>query len=323
MTFEPQAPAPGGRRLTAFLTDPGAPVTLQPLTCTRGLADCPVAGERLLDLQRRRLAEAGCELAGPDAAGADLVVAGNAWISRESLARLLARAAGAAVLRAPGGEPLAWRGGHGPAVPAEAATVDATPADFALLFPWDLLRLNEELVGALAKDVIVGTVSPRATVTGHLVLGEGSVILPGVYLEGNAVIGRHTKVGPNAYLRGHTTIGDHCHIGQAVEIKNSLLFDHVAAGHLSYCGDSIIGARVNLGAGTITANFRHDGRTHRSLVDGELRDTGRRKFGAVLGDDVHTGIHTGIYPGRKLWPGVSTRPGTMVQHDLTAAGLYG
>lgn len=283
-----------------------------------------MAGARLRDLQRHRLEEAGCQLVGSDAPGADLVVAGNAWISLDTLARLRAQSAGTpAVLRAAGGLPLAWRGGRGFDVPAGAVTVDAAADDFALLFPWDLLRLNEERVGALDADAIVGTVSPRAVVEGRLVLGEGSSILPGVFIEGNAVIGRHTKVGPNACLRGNTTIGDHCHIGQAVEIKNSLLFDGVSAGHLSYCGDSIIGERVNLGAGTITANFRHDGCTHRSLVAGELRDTGRRKFGAVLGDDVHTGIHTGIYPGRKLWPGVCTRPGTMVKDDLTTPGLHG
>ena len=63
-------------------------------------------------------------------------------------------------------------------------------------------------------------------------------------------------------------------------------------------------------------NFRHDGQNHRTLVDGVLVDTGRRKFGSIIGDGVHTGIHTSIYPGRKLWPGTSTRPGEIVQRDV-------
>ena len=92
---------------------------------------------------------------------------------------------------------------------------------------------------------------------------------------------------------------------------------NVGMGHLSYCGDSIVGKGTNFGAGTITANFRHDGQTHRSMVDGALVDTGRHKFGSIIGDDVHTGIHTSIYPGRKLWPHTSTRPGDVVQRDLT------
>jgi bifunctional UDP-N-acetylglucosamine pyrophosphorylase/glucosamine-1-phosphate N-acetyltransferase len=86
--------------------------------------------------------------------------------------------------------------------------------------------------------------------------------------------------------------------------------------HLSYIGDSVIGENVNLGAGTVTANFRHDGQTHKSMVGGRLIDTGRRKLGAIVGDEVHTGIHTSIYPGRKIWPRRSTRPGEAVQRDL-------
>ena len=147
-------------------------------------------------------------------------------------------------------------------------------------------------------------------------LGEGSRILPGVFIEGNAVIGKNCKIGPNCYIRGNTVIGDNCHIGQAVEIKNSVIGFKTAVGHLSYVGDSVLGDRVNFGAGTIIGNLRHDGKNHRSLVDGVLVDTGRRKFGAIVGNDVHAGVHTAIYPGRKLAPGASTRPGDIVQLDL-------
>jgi bifunctional UDP-N-acetylglucosamine pyrophosphorylase/glucosamine-1-phosphate N-acetyltransferase len=73
---------------------------------------------------------------------------------------------------------------------------------------------------------------------------------------------------------------------------------------------------VNLGAGTITSNLRHDGKNHFSLAGTTLVDTGRRKFGCTVGEGVHTGIHTSIYPGRKLWPHTSTRPGEVVQKDL-------
>ena len=137
--------------------------------------------------------------------------------------------------------------------------------------------------------------------------------------RGTVVIGAGCKIGPNCYLRGSTAIGDGCHIGQAVEIKNSLIGHGSSVGHLSYVGDSVIGEKVNFGAGTITSNLRHDGGNHRSLVAGELVDTGRRKFGTVVGDDVHTGIHTAIYPGRKLGPGTTTLPNETVQVDKTAA----
>jgi bifunctional UDP-N-acetylglucosamine pyrophosphorylase/glucosamine-1-phosphate N-acetyltransferase len=117
-------------------------------------------------------------------------------------------------------------------------------------------------------------------------------------------------------LRGSGSIGDHCHIGQAVEIKNSIILSHTSIGHLSYVGDSVIGHKVNFGAGTITSNLRHDGKNHRTTVGDQLIDTGRRKFGAIVGDHVHTGINTSIYPGRKLHPHTSTRPGDIVKKDL-------
>lgn len=185
-----------------------------------------------------------------------------------------------------------------------------------LLYPWDLLVLNERRVAALTVSDIRGEVSPAAHIDGVLHLGEGSRILPGVYIEGNVVIGKGCKIGPNCYLRGNTVIGDNCHIGQAVEIKNSVLGEHTAVGHLSYVGDSVLGDHVNFGAGTIIGNLRHDGRNHRSMIGDVLVDTGRRKFGAIVGNGVHTGIHTAIYPGRKLGAGTSTRPGEVVSRDL-------
>ncbi len=181
--------------------------------------------------------------------------------------------------------------------------------------PWDLLKLNELLVGALDHNEILGTVRTGATLDGLVKLGSGSVILPGVYIEGNVVIGSNCKIGPNCYIRGNTSIGDNCHIGQAVEIKNSVLQDKVSVGHLSYAGDSFIGSGVNFGAGTIISNLRHDGRNHRWMAQGVLVDTGRRKFGAIIGEGVHTGIYTSIYPGRSLSAGSQTLPGEVVSHS--------
>ncbi|MEM4248103.1 MAG: hypothetical protein QXH80_02455 [Candidatus Nanoarchaeia archaeon] len=185
-----------------------------------------------------------------------------------------------------------------------------------ICFPWDLIALNETEIKKISHDKIEGEIRNGVTIDGHIILGAGSVLLPGVYIEGNVIIGENSKIGPNCYLRGNTYIGDRCHIGQAVEIKNSILLEKVSAGHLSYIGDSIICSHTNLGAGTITANLRHDGKNQCSMVDGELVDTGRRKLGAIIGENVHTGIHTSIYPGRKIWPHASTRPGEIVFKDI-------
>lgn len=301
--------------MKAVILDTGRPVTCRPLTSTRPLADCPVANMRLAEAQAARLAGAGLKPVEKVEAGTPtFFMRGDAWLSPGCI-RALVRANRSAVLAGARGRPLAWIGSV-PRPPSRAVRIPADDETFDIRYPWDLLRINEELVGALPASVVKGDVSPAAHVHGRIVVGRGSRILPGVFIEGNVVIGSSVRIGPNCYIRGSTSIGDGCHIGQAVEVKNCIIMSHTNVGHLSYCGDSILGQGVNLGAGTITANFRHDGGPHRSLVMGRLVDTGRRKFGAVIGDGVHTGIHTGIYPGRKIWPGRTTRPGAIVRRDL-------
>ncbi len=182
--------------------------------------------------------------------------------------------------------------------------------------PWDLLDANVHLLGMLEKSDIKGEVEEGVTVRGNIVVGEGTRILSGVYIEGNVIIGKNCKIGPSCYLRGPVAIGDNCHIGQAVEIKNSIIGNGSKVPHLSYVGDSVIGENVNFGAGTKVANLRHDNKNIKSAVKGKLIDTGRRKLGTIVGDNVHTGINTSIYPGRKLWPGKGTLPGEVVKEDI-------
>lgn len=286
----------------------------EPLTSTRALADFPVANRRLRDWQNERLASLGSrEVSLPH--DADFFLQEGAWIS---LADLKAAFTRRRALVSPKGELIAawvWNDGclHGDLMQGDAFE---TRDSFAVRFPWDLLRVNEEIVGNLSEDRIDGEVHPLAVVEGRLHLGKGSRILPGVFIEGNVVIGEGCKIGPNCYLRGSTSIGDKCHVGNAVEIKNSILLNGTSVGHLTYLGDSILGAKVNFGAGTITSNLRHDGGNHRSLVNNELVDTGRRKLGVIIGDGVHTGINTSFYPGRKMAAKSSTLPGEVVRKDV-------
>lgn len=233
----------------------------------------------------------------------------NSWISQEDWQQLSAAGVGAKLLNEEG-ETLAW-------LDAGDGTIVTSGGDsLRLLYPWDLLQVNEQLVGALSENVHIGVVSPAAHIDGFIHVGAGSRILPGVVIEGNAVIGENCKIGPNCYIRGNTAIGDGVHIGQAVEVKNSIIGNGSSVGHLSYVGDSVIGNKVNFGAATVTSNLRHDGKNHRTSVAGSLIDTGRRKLGTIVGDHVHTGIHTAIYPGRKLGPNSTTRPNESVDKDI-------
>lgn len=183
-------------------------------------------------------------------------------------------------------------------------------------YPWMLLDATAYWMDHFFEDGIAGEVSPKADVSGPVSIGAGTVVKAGTVIEGPAIIGKDCIIGPNCWIRPYSAIGNGCRVGQASEIKASILFDHAAAPHQNYVGDSILGEGVNLGCGTVTANLRHDHRNVRSALKGGLVDTERPKLGAILGDHAHTGIRTCIYPGRKLWPYVTTLPGQIVDRDL-------
>lgn len=180
--------------------------------------------------------------------------------------------------------------------------------------PWDLLDSNNFLLsgmeGKLEDNV---NVEPFATLQGEISVGKGTIIRNGAYIIGPAVIGKNCDIGPNCFIRPATAIGNNVHIGNAVEVKNSIIMDGTKIGHLSYIGDSIIGRNCNFGAGTKVANLRHDGKNIKVPVKGELVDSGRRKLGVIMGDDVHTAINTSINVGCVMETGSITRPGESVR----------
>jgi bifunctional UDP-N-acetylglucosamine pyrophosphorylase/glucosamine-1-phosphate N-acetyltransferase len=153
-------------------------------------------------------------------------------------------------------------------------------------------------------------------VKGPVIIEKNTLVKSGAYIEGPVVIGKSCVIGPNCFIRGHSAIGNNSKIGNAVEIKNSVIGDHSCIGHLSYVGDSVVGDHVNFGAGTITANLRHDNQDIATPVKGSMISSERRKLGAIIGDYVHTGINTSVYPGRKIWPGKTTLPGEVIKKDV-------
>ncbi|HNW60435.1 MAG TPA: sugar phosphate nucleotidyltransferase [bacterium] len=187
-------------------------------------------------------------------------------------------------------------------------------------FAWDLLKHQEFMMTGMSQSQIEGRIEAGAVISGPVRVGPGSVIRSGCVIEGPVVVGSQCEIGPNCYLRKFTAIGDRSRIGHAVEIKNSIIMPDAHIAHLSYVGDSVIGQGCNLGAGTITANKRHDDQSVRSLIKGKLVESGRHKLGAILGDQVQTGIHTSLYPGCKIWPGMTTLPGEVIEGDRLPDG---
>ena len=184
-------------------------------------------------------------------------------------------------------------------------------------YPWDLLEANQRAICS-EKTGKRGRIETGVQVKAPVIIGQGSVVKSGSYLEGPVLIGRDCVIGPNAYVRPYSSIGNNVKVGAGCEVKNSIVMDGAKIPHLSYVGDSIIGEGASLGAGTITANLRFDEAHVKSRVKEDWVDTGRKKLGAVLGDDVRTGINVSILPGVKVGAGAWLGPGAIVNRDVAA-----
>jgi len=183
--------------------------------------------------------------------------------------------------------------------------------------PWDLLEANRWALERRDHKVY-GLVENGAHLIGPVTVAETARIRSGAYIEGPALIDEESDIGPNCYIRPYTSIGKKARVGNACEIKNSIIMDNVHVGHLSYVGDSILGEKCNLGAGTITANYRLDGGTIKMVVKDRVVDSGRTKLGAVLGDDVKAGINVLFMPGVKVGCNSWVGPNVVVQRDVAA-----
>ncbi len=182
--------------------------------------------------------------------------------------------------------------------------------------PWDLLKANEKLMSVLKRNV-EGTVEEGAYIIGEVVVEEGARIRSGSYIEGPAYISAGCDIGPNCHIRAHTCLGPRCRVGNASEVKNSIIMADTKVPHHNYIGDSIIGERCNFGSGTKVANLRFDHRNIKVMTKNGQVDSGRRKMGVVMGDDVETGINAMILPGTVIFEKAIIGAGS------TAYGLIG
>ena len=201
---------------------------------------------------------------------------------------------------------------------------------------WGLLsHLTHYLQQLLPEQAAIhGQVDAGATLVNPemIYLGPGSRVEAGAYIAGPAYIGANCQIRHGAYVRGGVLTGDHCVLGHASEFKNALLLPGSQAGHFAYVGDSILGQRVNLGAGTKLANLPQPSNLHKAktgqrptiklqLPDAAtLVDTGLPKMGAVLGDDVQTGCNVVTNPGCLIGPGTLVYPAVSLAKGYWPAG---
>ncbi len=186
--------------------------------------------------------------------------------------------------------------------------------------PWDLLDANVWALKRIEHKVL-GYVEDGAHIIGPVTVAETARVRSGAYIEGPCFIDEGADVGPNCFIRPCTSIGKNARVGNACEVKNSIIMDGTHVGHLSYVGDSVLCEKCNLGAGTITANLRLDDGTVTMTVKDKPVDTGRRKLGAILGDNVKTGVGALLMPGVKIGNDSWVGPGLIVESDLPAGSM--
>jgi len=183
--------------------------------------------------------------------------------------------------------------------------------------PWDLFEANERVL-RLAEHKVDGVVEEGVKVVPPVTISKDARVKTGSTVIGPTFVGEGSELGPNCRIRPYTSIGKDVKIGPSCDIRNSIIMDGTKVPHLTYVGDSVIGERCNFGAGTNIANLRLDDATVKTLIRGKIVDSGRRKFGVVLGDDVRTGINSSLMPGVKVGSRSWIGPGIVLGKDVPA-----
>ena len=187
------------------------------------------------------------------------------------------------------------------------------------VYPWQALEGISDLILTLGAALPEEDYDhPLPGVWVH----KSAQVAPTAYLGAPCIIGPETEVRHGAFVRGSALVGASCVIGNSVELKNVILFDGVQTPHYNYVGDSILGYKSHMGAGSITSNVKSD-KTLVAVRDGERRiETGRKKFGAVLGDYVEIGCNSVLNPGTVIGRDTHVYPVSSVRGAVPPASIY-
>jgi len=186
-------------------------------------------------------------------------------------------------------------------------------------YPWEALAGISDLILQLGSSLSPEEYDhPKEDVW----IAKDAVVFPSAYIHGPCIIGHGTEVRHCAFIRGSALVGDNCVVGNSTELKNVILFDNVQVPHYNYVGDSILGYKAHMGAGSITSNVKSD----KLLVvvkDGnEEVPTGRKKVGAMLGDRVEVGCNSVLNPGTVIGRDSNVYPVSCVRGVIPAGSIY-
>lgn len=185
-------------------------------------------------------------------------------------------------------------------------------------YPWEALGGIKDLIIKLGNSL---DKSEYRQVSENVWIHKSAKIAPTAYLGAPLIIGENTEVRHCAFIRGSALIGKNCVVGNSTELKNVILFDGVQVPHYNYIGDSILGYKSHMGAGSITSNVKSD----KSLVvvKGEIQiPTGLKKFGAMLGDFVEVGCNSVLNPGTVIGKNTNVYPLSCVRGVVPSDSIY-
>ncbi len=186
-------------------------------------------------------------------------------------------------------------------------------------YPWQALDGIKDFILSLGPTLPKEEYEERFP---HVWVHKTAKVFPSAYLGEPCIIGPGTEVRHCAFIRGSALVGEGCVVGNSVELKNVILFDCVQVPHYNYVGDSILGYRSHMGAGSITSNVKSD-KTLVTVKDGGAAlETGRKKFGAMLGDFVEVGCNSVLNPGTVIGRHTNIYPTSCVRGAVPGDSIW-
>ena len=186
-------------------------------------------------------------------------------------------------------------------------------------YPWEALAKIGEFILQLGQSLPQDEYEHPSE---DVWISKTAKVYPGAYIAGPAIIGPGTEVRPGAFVRGKALVGEGCVVGNSTELKNVILFDGVQVPHYNYVGDSILGYKSHMGAGSITSNVKSDKTLVTVRGGGEAIETGLKKMGAMLGDFVEVGCNSVLNPGTVIGRHSNVYPLSMVRGLIPAGHIF-
>lgn len=195
----------------------------------------------------------------------------------------------------------------------------AAPLFEGKTYPWEVLDEIKEYILTLGPTLPADEYDNPAE---GVWVAKDAKVFPSAYLGTPCIIDHGAEVRHCAFIRGSAIVGKNAVVGNSVELKNVVLFDNVQTPHYNYVGDSILGYKAHMGAGSITSNVKSDKTLVVVKEPGREIETGRKKFGAMLGDNVEVGCNSVLNPGTVVGRGASIYPTSCVRGLVPAGCIY-